>query len=87
MTLETLSPDAGTVVNEGLGGRMAERERRSVVTAAELEAMTPQERHDHFMSSVVTDLGQVPPAFLTAVREQLAPRIADRDARDIPHAS
>lgn len=51
---------------------MAERERRSVVAAAELDEMTPQERHDHFTDSVVTDLEQVPQAFLAAVREQLA---------------
>lgn len=66
---------------------MAGRERRSVVAAAELDEMTPQERHDHFTDSVVTDLEQVPQAFLAAVREQLEPRVAEREARDIPHAS
>ena len=66
---------------------MTEHRAPGVVTAAELDEMTPQERHEHFVGSVVTDVEQVSPAFLAQVREQLAPRVAERDARDVPHAS
>ena len=66
---------------------MSESEGKRVVTAAELEQMTPQERHEHFLASIERDLTQVSPAFLAAVQEQAEPRIAERDARDIPHAS
>ena len=66
---------------------MIESEGQPVVTAAELEQMTPQERHEHFLASIERDLARVPSAFLATVREQAELRIAERDARDIPHAS
>ena len=46
---------------------MSESEGKRVVTAAELEQMTPQERHEHFLASIERDLTQVSPAFLAAL--------------------
>jgi hypothetical protein len=45
----------------------------------DLERMTPVERRASFEESVITDLGQVPPAFLARVRTRLEPLIAERD--------
>ena len=39
----------------------------------------PAERRANFEDSVITDLGLVPPAFLTRVRAELALRAAERD--------
>lgn len=39
-----------------------------IVTAAELELMTPDERHRLFNERVITDLSQVDPEFLAQVR-------------------
>jgi hypothetical protein len=58
-----------------------------VVTAAELEAMTPAERQASFDASVVTDLEQVPPERrdrIEALRERALERIA---RQDMPNAS
>jgi hypothetical protein len=52
---------------------------RDVVTADEVRQMTPDERRAHFESHVVTDLSQVPPAFLNRIRARLEPLIAERD--------
>jgi hypothetical protein len=52
---------------------------REVVTAADLEQMTPDERRATFEDSVITDLHSVPADVLTRVRSRLAPRIAQRD--------
>jgi hypothetical protein len=69
---------------------------RKVVTAAELEAMDPQERHEHFERSIVWDLDTLPPAYLDRLRTRAEERIARRDAeqahqptsqRDMPNAS
>ena len=47
---------------------------RRIVTAAELERMTPAERHAHFEASIVRDLSKVSPEFLAWVRERLERR-------------
>lgn len=52
---------------------------REVVTAADLEQMTPGERQATFEDSVITDLQSVPVDFLTRVRSRLALRVAHRD--------
>jgi hypothetical protein len=51
-----------------------------VMTAAELEAMTPQERHEHFVSGIVWDLEELPPDYLAKTRARLETTIARRDA-------
>jgi hypothetical protein len=53
---------------------------REIVTAAELDAMTPAERRQQFESSIVTDLDVLPPEYLTRVRTHLEATIARRDA-------
>jgi hypothetical protein len=52
---------------------------REIVTVDALERLTPAERRESFEESVVTDVGQVPPAFLARVRARLEPLIAERD--------
>jgi len=47
----------------------------NVVTAAELEKMTPAEQKALFDESVVTDLSQVPDEFLARVRQRLEQHI------------
>lgn len=51
-----------------------------VVTAAELEAMTPQERHEHSRASIVWDLDELPPAYRAKIRARLEATIARRDS-------
>ncbi len=41
-------------------------------TAAELEQMTPEQRHSRFESSVVTDLDQAPAELVARTRERVA---------------
>ncbi len=48
---------------------------RKVVTAAELEQMTPAEQQAVFDASVVSDLSQVPSEFLSRVRSRLEQHI------------
>lgn len=57
---------------------MAEKQ---VVTAAELEAMSPAERAAHFEASIVRDLDQVPPHLLASARENAERRIAEAEHR------
>ena len=52
---------------------------RKVWTAEELERMTPAEQDAHFDASLVTNLSDVPEAFLDHLRERLEDRIAKRD--------
>jgi len=47
---------------------------RKVLTAEELESMTPAEQDAAFGAAVVTDLGSVPAAFLERVRAR-SPRV------------
>jgi hypothetical protein len=53
---------------------------RAVVTAAELDALTPAERHAAFEASLVTDLEQLPADYLARLRADAAELIARRDA-------
>jgi hypothetical protein len=55
-----------------------------ITTAAELEQMTPAERHANFKASLVTDLSQVSPEYLARIRAELEDQIA---RRDMPNAS
>lgn len=48
-----------------------------VWTAEELERMSPAERRELFESSIVTDLAQVPEAFLSRVRDRAEKLIED----------
>ena len=50
-----------------------------VWTAAELEQMSHEERHAIFAASIVTDLDQVPPAFLARVRARVERIVADSE--------
>ena len=50
-------------------------------TAAELETMTPAERHADFESRIVTDLSQLPAQFQDRVRVRLENRLTDQGAR------
>ena len=47
--------------------------------AAELEQMTPAERHEVFESSVVTDLDQAPAELLARTRARVDRMIAEAD--------
>jgi hypothetical protein len=61
---------------------------RPILTAADLDAMTPAERKAAFGSSVVTDLDQLPADYLARLRAGAEDRLAHREAvRDVPHAS
>lgn len=57
---------------------------QKVITAAELERMTPAEQDRVFAESIVTDLSQVPPAFLARVRERVERRIATEESSQQP---
>jgi hypothetical protein len=50
-----------------------------VCTAEEFERMTPAERDAHFDASLVTNLDEVPEAFLDRVRARLEEHIANCD--------
>lgn len=63
---------------------------RRVVTAAELEEMTPAERQASFEESLVLDLDVVPASLQRRVLERIASRVAQRDrdqaaANQSPH--
>ena len=65
---------------------------RPVITAAELDEMTPQQRRAVFDVSIVRDLSQLPAEYLARLRARAELRIAEREAapavdRGIPHAS
>lgn len=51
-------------------------------TAAELEQMSPSERHAIFEASIVTDLDEVPPEFLARVRARVEKIIAETEPAD-----
>jgi hypothetical protein len=53
---------------------------QKVITAAEFERMTPAEQDAAFAASIVTDLSEVPPAFLAPVRERISQRIASEES-------
>ena len=52
-----------------------------VWSAKELERMTPAEQDAAFASSVVTDLDDVPAAFLAGVRARFEERITKRNTQ------
>ena len=62
---------------------------RPVLTAADLDAMTPAQRKAAFETSIVTDLDQLPKEYLAELRAAAQDLAARRDSaqRDIPHAS
>jgi hypothetical protein len=53
---------------------------RPIVTAAELDAMTEEERAAAFRASIVWDPNDLPPQYLAKLRAGLAETIARRDA-------
>lgn len=54
---------------------------RKVVTAAELEAMTPEERHVYSRASIVWDLDALPAWYRDKVRARSRETVARRDAQ------
>lgn len=62
---------------------------RPVLTAAEMDAMTPEQRKAAFDASIVTDLEVLPADYLARLRAGAEGRLARREAavRDVPHAS
>lgn len=57
---------------------------RPVVTAAELDRMTPEQRQAAFDASVVEDLDLLPEAFLAQIREDAAEALKNRLRPDDP---
>jgi hypothetical protein len=51
-----------------------------VMSAAELESLTPAEQDAVFQASIVRDLGLVRPGFLSLVRERAAEHIEASEA-------
>jgi hypothetical protein len=51
-----------------------------VMSAAELERLTPAEQDAVFQASIVRDLRLVPPDFLARIRERAAEHIKANDA-------
>ena len=49
---------------------------RKVITAAELERLSPSERTAAFEASIVWDLADAPPALVARARERVEARIA-----------
>ena len=68
-----------------------DRQGRTITTASELDQMTPMERHEHFLASLVRDLSELPPVYVERLqrrgRELIARRDAEQARQDIPHAS
>jgi hypothetical protein len=62
---------------------------RAVVTAAEMDSMTPAERKAAFEASVVTAPSELPAEYVAELQADTAKVIARRDQarRDVPHAS
>lgn len=50
-----------------------------VVTAAELEAMSPQQRRAVFEASIITDLDDAPPRLVERARARTERRIVDSE--------
>jgi hypothetical protein len=53
---------------------------RPVLTAADLDAMTPAQRKAAFEASLITDLDQLPADYLARLRADAEELIARRDA-------
>jgi hypothetical protein len=63
-----------------------------VLTAAELDGMSPEERQAAFDAHVVTDLDELPAEYVARLRARTAALIAQRENahashQDVPHAS
>jgi hypothetical protein len=52
-----------------------------VVTAAELEKMSPAERHALFEASIITDLDEAPQHLIERARARVERRIAETDSQ------
>jgi hypothetical protein len=52
-----------------------------IVTAAELAAMSPEERHKRFQASIVRDPDTLPARYLDQIRARSRETIARRDAQ------
>lgn len=51
-----------------------------IITAAELEKMTPAQRQAAFDASIVTDLDEAPPELLARTRQRVERMIAESDS-------
>ena len=67
--------DLGPGVVEDLFGR-------PVVTAAEMDEMTPAERSDVFRSRIVWDLSQLPAEYVDGLRAEAERHMAERESGD-----
>jgi hypothetical protein len=52
-----------------------------VVTAAELEKMSPAERHALFEASIITDLDEAPQHLIERARARVERRIAEAESQ------
>jgi hypothetical protein len=52
---------------------------RPVVTAAQMDAMSPQERREVFRSRIVWDLSELPADYVAALRATAERRLAERE--------
>ena len=50
-----------------------------IVTAAELEKLSPAERHALFEASIVTDLDEAPPQLVERARSRVQQEIAESE--------
>ena len=57
---------------------------RPIVTAADLDQMTPQQVEEVWQASIVTDPGVLPPAYVDLLRRRAERRL---DQREVPAAS
>ena len=57
---------------------------RPIVTAADLDAMTPHQVEETWKASIVTDPQALPPEYAEALRRRAAARLAQRE---VPAAS
>ena len=57
---------------------------RPVITAADLDEMTPQQVEDAWSSSIVTDPDVLPQEYVNRIRRRAAQRL---EQRDVPAAS
>jgi len=58
-----------------------ERLNRPVLTAADLDSMTPQQVDAAWRDSIVTDPESLPESYLQTLRERAARRLAERGTR------
>ncbi|WP_419946672.1 hypothetical protein [Candidatus Poriferisodalis sp.] len=51
----------------------------NIVTAAELEKLSPAERHALFEASIVTDLDEAPPQLVERAKSRVQQKIAESE--------